>query len=79
MLAGEYGHWTEGQRTPPVASEEIRSSPVGARTTAYGIGFSEQSTFGGGGWSIVGGMVARVVRPTGNIELFGKRSRGCTA
>jgi hypothetical protein len=73
MLAGEYGHSTEGVRTPPVGNDRLESSPGGAHITAYGIGFSEQSDLGGGGWSIIGGMVARVVRPHENVELFGKQ------
>ena len=74
MLVGEYGHATEGVLTPPVGDDRLRSSPNGAHITAYGIGISEQSDLGGGGWSIIGGMVARVVRPHENVELFGKQT-----
>jgi|SRR5262245_10614270 len=71
MLAGEYGQWFHGEKSTYVRTgREIHSSTY---TTGYNIDIIEQSTFGGGGWSIGGGMVARVVRPHEDVELFGKR------
>ena len=72
MLTGEYGEWFYGEKTSFVGPDKVESSPLGASRTRYGIRISEQSRFGGGGWSIVGGTVARIVRPGRNIELFGK-------
>ena len=73
MLAGEFGQWFDGEKSSYVGRDGIRSSPVGASGGRYGIDIIDQSTLGGGGWSIVGGMVARVVRPGASVELFGKQ------
>lgn len=72
MLAGEYGAWFYGERRPHDGSDNTRSSPEAASGTRYGIVVSDQSTLGGGGWSLAGGMVGRVVLPSASIELFGK-------
>ncbi len=72
MLAGEYGTWFYGEKRSYVGPDKIESWPLGASGTRYGITVSDQSDLGGGGWSIVGGMVARVVRPPEHLELFGK-------
>lgn len=72
MLAGEYGEWFHGEKTPYVGDDKIEARPGAASSTRYGIHIAEQSTLGGGGWSIEGGMVARVIRHDTTIELFGK-------
>jgi hypothetical protein len=72
MLTGEYGVWSDGRGVPPSGPDEVRSSPLGAYVTRYGIGVIAQSTLGGGGWSMVGGMIGRVERPGTSVELFGK-------
>jgi hypothetical protein len=72
MLAARYGSWSTGQEIPPLAVDEIRSFPVGAKTTKYGIGIDAQRTFGWGGWSFTGGMVGRVSVRGADLELFGK-------
>jgi hypothetical protein len=72
MLAAEYGSWSNGEEVPPFGPEEIRSSPLGAEITRYGIGISAQSTLGGGGWSIGGGLVGRAALGSTDVELFGK-------
>jgi hypothetical protein len=79
MLAGEYGQWVDGERWPFAGRDEIRSSPMLASGTRYGISTSNQGAFGGAGWSTVGGLVARVSRPDVSVELFGReiaRARG---
>jgi len=73
MLAGEYGTWFYGEKWSYVGPDEIKSSPSGASGTLHGITVSDQSTLGGGGWSIIGGMVARIVRPHEDVELFGRQ------
>ncbi|HKB24014.1 MAG TPA: hypothetical protein VKG64_03085 [Methylomirabilota bacterium] len=73
MLAGEYGSWFHGKKSASVGRDEIRSSPIGADRTRYGISLENESTLGGGAWSMDGGMVARVSRPGESAELFGKK------
>jgi len=72
MLAGEYGTWLYGEKTAEVGRDEVDPSPPQAGYTRYGIRIREESTLGGGGWWLTGGMIARVERPGGSIELFGK-------
>jgi len=72
MLAGEYGTWFYGEKREYVGPDEIKSWPGAASGTLYGITVSDQSTFGGGGWSLTGGIVGRVKQPAASIELFGK-------
>lgn len=73
MLAGDYGQWFSGEKSAhPKRGDRMSPSPRGASDTRYGIDVFEHSALGGGGWSIVGGMVARVVRPEATVELFGK-------
>src|SRR5260370_11453481 len=62
MLAGEVGDWSHWKNTPFVGRDEIRSSPIGADLTRYGIRISEQNTLGGGAGTMDGGNVARDVR-----------------
>ncbi len=73
MLGGEYGAWFYGEREAFVGPDKIESSPGLASGTRYGISVIDQSTLGGGGWSLRGGIVGRVERPGASIELFGKR------
>ncbi|OGL02500.1 MAG: hypothetical protein A3E31_02050 [Candidatus Rokubacteria bacterium RIFCSPHIGHO2_12_FULL_73_22] len=72
MLTAEYGQWFDGEKWPFVGYDTIRSSPVLAGGTRYGIHISNMAALGGAGWSAVGGLVARVVRPGASVELFGK-------
>jgi hypothetical protein len=74
MLAGEYGTWFYGEKRSYVGPDTIESSPERASGTRYGITVSDQSTFGGGGWSLTGGIVGLVQRPGARIELFGKET-----
>ena len=73
MLAGEYGFWSEGKKGPFVGDDAIRSWPVEANLTRYGIGIIDQSNLGGGGWSMIGGLLGRAALGEAAIELFGKR------
>jgi len=73
MLAGEYGTWFYGKKEAYVGPDTIESSPGLASGTRYGLSIIDQSTLGGGGWSLRGGIVGRVERPSTGIELFGKR------
>jgi hypothetical protein len=73
MLAGEYGQWTNGSKSPSVAKrDEIESWPPRAAWTRYGIDVEGTFVFSGGAWLLQGGMVARVTRPGASVELFGK-------
>ena len=72
MLAGDYGAWFYGEKRSYIGPDKIESSPERASGTRYGITISDQSTLGGGGWSLTGGIVGRVERPGASIELFGK-------
>jgi hypothetical protein len=72
MLAGEYGTWFYGEKRSHIGPDKIESLPERASGTRYGIAISDQSTLGGGGWSLKGGLVGRVERPSASIELFGK-------
>ena len=72
MLAGEYGQSSNGEKSPYVGPDTIASSLLGVSGTRYKIDIGEQSTLGGGGWSMVGGLVGRVARPDASVELFGK-------
>lgn len=72
MLAGEYGEWVDGKKTSFVGDkDEINSSPVSAGLTRYGVDVREQSALWGGAWSMLGGMVGRVVLAHASVELFG--------
>lgn len=73
MLAARYGSWANGVEIPPSGVDEIRSFPVGAKTTRYGISIDAERSFGWGGWSFSGGMIGRVAVGSATVELFGKR------
>jgi hypothetical protein len=73
MLAGDYGTWFYSEKRSYVGPDKIESSPERASGTRYGITISDQSTLGGGGWSLTGGIVGRLDRPGASIELFGKK------
>lgn len=74
MLAGEYGQWFDGERWHFMGRDEIRSSPLLASGTRYGISTSNQGLLSAAGWSMVGGMTALVEQSGARVELFGKQT-----
>lgn len=73
MLAGEYGQWHNGGKTLSLPErDKIESWPLAATRTRYGIDVGEMSRLSAGAWLMEGGLVARVVRPSAGVELFGK-------
>lgn len=81
MLDGTFAIYSDGTRTNYLSErsfEAARGSPSEVWTTKQGIAISDRrdtkllGLWRGGGWSIFGGMLARVSAGFSSIELYGR-------